>query len=158
MTFKTVTRNAEETRVLAARLGRKARAGDVICLFGPLGSGKTTFVQGFVKAAGFRGSAASPTFSLLRQYPAHRLRIYHADFFRIQPRELENLGMEEWLEDPEGVSLIEWPEAARQLLPADRVEIAFAHLNDGSRALRFEGMGPRADRLLADISNENSRC
>lgn len=148
MTFRTVSRSEEETRRLAARLGRKTRPRDLICLFGPLGSGKTTFVQGFARGAGFRGNTASPTFGLLRQYPARRMRIYHADFFRIESRELANLGMEEWLQDPKGVCLIEWPEAANRLLPADRVEIAFAHRKEGGRALRFRGLGPRSKQWM----------
>ena len=148
MTFKAVTRSEEETRRLAARLGRKARPGDVICLAGPLGSGKTTFVQGFAKGAGFRGRTASPTFGLLRQYPARRLRIYHADFFRIKPGELTNLGMEEWLQDPKGVCLIEWPDVARNVLPADRVEIKFSHRKDGGRAFQVQGLGSRSRQLI----------
>lgn len=144
MTFKTVTTSEEETRGLAARLGRKAQPGDVICLSGNLGSGKTTFVQGFAKGAGFRGNTASPTFGLLRQYSAPRLRIYHADFFRVESRELANLGVEEWLQDPKGICLIEWPEAAKRLLPSDRLEVSLKHRKEYARALTFTGLGPRS--------------
>ena len=148
MTVRKSTRSAEETKRLAGRIGRRAEPGDVLCLRGPLGSGKTTFVQGFAKGAGFRGNTASPTFGLLRQYSARRGRIYHADFFRLAPKDLPNLGIEEWMGDPRGLCLVEWPDVARGFLPADRLEIDFAHLKNGGRSLTFVSRGPRSTRLL----------
>lgn len=133
---------------MAARLGKRAEAGDVICLRGPLGSGKTTFVQGFAQGAGFQGSTASPTFGLLRQYEAKRFRIYHADFFRLDKKDLPNLGIEEWIADPDGLCLIEWPEIVGPMLPGDRLEIEFAHRKEGGRNLTFRDHGPRSARLL----------
>lgn len=143
-----VSRHEDETRALGLRLGKAAEPGDVICLKGPLGSGKTTFVQGFAQGAGFKGKTASPTFGLLRQYRAKRVTIYHADFFRLAEKDLPNLGIEEWLADPKGVCLIEWPEIVGGLLPEDRLEIEFAHREDGGRDLAVTIRGPRSSRLL----------
>lgn len=145
--MKVVSRSEEQTRTLAARLGRGALGGDLLCLIGPLGSGKTTFVQGFVRSIGFRGAVASPSFSLVREYRAPRRPVYHMDLFRVRAPELAPLGLREYIDDPRGICLIEWPEVARAVLPRDRVEIRFAHV-DGGRVLRGRALGPRSARLL----------
>lgn len=149
MTFKAATRSEEQTRRLAARLGREAKPGDVLCLFGPLGGGKTAFVKGFAEAAGCKGSVISPTFAVAREYAARGLRLHHLDLFRLAPADLANLGLEEYFEDPKGVCLIEWPEIARGWLPKDRVEIAFVHRKGGGRGLRFKSLGRRSGELVS---------
>jgi len=143
-----ITRTASETMALAARLGRRARALDVVCLAGELGAGKTTFVQGFARGAGFRGRATSPTFGIARNYKARRVALHHLDLYRVGPRDIVNLGLEEYLEDPQAACLIEWPEAARKALPADRLEILFEHRPDGGRSVELRALGPRSRRLL----------
>ena len=145
----------EETRALGERIGRRARGGELLALSGPLGSGKTTFVQGFARGAGFHGNAVSPTFSIAREYRG-RLVLHHLDLFRIAPGETANLGLEELLADPRGVCLIEWPEAAAGVLPADRLELSFTHRRRG-RSLRLRARGPLSRKLLAAVSPHDPR-
>lgn len=134
------TRSPEETERLAAGLAKRSKPGDVICLIGPLGSGKTTFAKGFARGAGFKGDVTSPSFGLVREYRAGRRTVYHMDLFRVAPREIPNLGLEEYFADPRGICLIEWPGAARRILPKRRLEIRFSHRKDG-RLLRLSDRG-----------------
>lgn len=119
--------NEAATGRLAARLARAARKGDVIALRGELGSGKTTFARAFIRARlGESTEVPSPTFTLVEIYGGDAdLPIWHFDLFRLGGAdEARELGFEEALAD--GVSLVEWPERLGALLPAERLELAFA--------------------------------
>ena len=116
------------------RLRRTAKQALVVRLKGNLGSGKTTFVRGFLKACGVRGTVTSPTFVLMRQYripkknPSGISRILHIDAYRItKPVELSMLGFKEWLNDPGTLMMIEWPDRIRSLLPRSAISIGFKH-------------------------------
>lgn len=148
MTARVVSKSDQETRDFAARLARGVRPGDLICLRGPLGSGKTTFVQGFARGVGFRDGVVSPSFGIAREYRTGRRLLYHLDLFRVEPRELPNLDIEEYLRNPHAVCLVEWPEVAKSLLPDDRLEIRFSHRRPGGRVLRLSARGPRSRGLL----------
>jgi tRNA threonylcarbamoyladenosine biosynthesis protein TsaE len=127
---RTRTQTAEETEELGARLARSRPASEapfaVLYLRGELGSGKTTLVRGFARAAGVHGPVRSPTYTLLEPYPAAEATLVHLDLYRLQtPAELDSLGLREWAA-PGNVWLIEWPEhGAGRLPPADLV-VAFA--------------------------------
>ncbi len=149
MTFHTET--PEQTRRLGLRLGRLLRGGDVVCLYGNLGSGKTTFTQGAAKGAGFRGRVVSPTFGLARQYRARRLTLYHLDLYRVG-EDTGDIGLEEFLRDPRAACLIEWPEAAKAYLPPERLDARLSHRRSGGRTLTFKARGGRASRLLRGLS------
>jgi tRNA threonylcarbamoyladenosine biosynthesis protein TsaE len=113
----------EETHHLAAQLAEQVKQGEVIALFGDLGSGKTTFVQGFCKAGGVTAPITSPTFTLMHIYRGAPWPIYHFDFYRLRSAaEAQALGCEEYF-DGDGVSLVEWPERALPLLPARHLQI-----------------------------------
>ena len=96
------TWSPQETFALGQRMGREARPGQVICLNGDLGVGKTVFTQGFAEGLGIGEPVNSPTFTILQQYEEGRLPLYHFDVYRIG----------------DGVSLIEWPTRIREILPA----------------------------------------
>src|SRR5215475_2096886 len=109
VTQRRLTVQAEETRALGARLGRWARAGDIVACRGALGAGKTTFVQGFAEGLGVGedGYVRSPTFALVHAYHGH-LPLYHFDFYRLSSYdEVQDLGFGEYL-DVGGVVIIEW--------------------------------------------------
>ena len=121
--------NPSETLALAARLAALARPGDVIALAGDLGTGKTTFARGFINALFAahnlpREDVPSPTFTLVQEYPLPDFTVYHIDLYRIEkPSEIDQLGIEEGFS--RDVSLIEWPDRLGDLLPANRLHLAF---------------------------------
>lgn len=113
----------EDTFSLGERLGREAKAGEVYCLNGDLGVGKTVFTQGFAKGLGIEGPVNSPTFTILQQYEDGRLPLYHFDVYRIgDVSEMDEIGYEDCFYG-EGVSLIEWSQLIGEILPERVMEI-----------------------------------
>ena len=106
----------EQTKVIAKKLAKDFTSG-VIALTGDLGAGKTTFTQGFAEGLGIKDKIISPTFVLIRQYkiPDTDKTLFHIDLYRIE--KFDELGLEEIIEDPNNIILIEWAEKASDLLP-----------------------------------------
>ena len=114
---RTITHSAEETRALAKEMAAGAVPGQIICLDGDLGAGKTVFAQGFAEGLGFSGYVSSPTFTILQVYEGGRLPLYHFDVYRIgDPEEMDEIGWEEYFFG-EGVCLIEWSQLIEELIP-----------------------------------------
>ena len=117
------TYSAQETYELGKRLGREARAWEVYCLDGDLGTGKTVFTQGFAAGLGIEGPVNSPTFTILQQYEDGRLPLYHFDVYRIgDVEEMEEIGYEDCFYG-EGVSLVEWSSLIREILPEKVIRV-----------------------------------
>jgi len=126
----------------------KLKDSGVIALYGELGSGKTTFVKGFLKGLGVHKRIVSPTFVFIREYRAHTnqhghrheltRRIYHVDLYRIEkPEDTRGLGLEEILSDPKNIIAIEWAEKIKDLLPKKRIDIFFKYVNETTRKVRL---------------------
>ena len=107
----TFTRSPSETQRFAAELAVTAKAGDVFCLCGPLGAGKTAFAQGFARGLGVTEPVTSPTFTLMQTYTSGRLPLYHFDLYRTEG--VINLDFEDYLYG-DGICLIEWAQFARE--------------------------------------------
>ena len=117
------TNSAEETIRLGKRMGEQAQAGEVYCLNGDLGTGKTVFTQGFAAGLGIAGPVNSPTFTILQQYEEGRLPLSHFDVYRIgDVEEMEEIGYEDCFYG-EGVSLVEWSDLIREIIPENAVRI-----------------------------------
>jgi tRNA threonylcarbamoyladenosine biosynthesis protein TsaE len=113
----------EETEAVASRLAPLLRSGDVLCLRGDLGAGKTTFTRGLVHALGSPALVSSPTFTLIHEYHGGTLPVFHFDAYRLRgPGELTDLGFDEYL-DKGGVTVIEWPERIEEALPPERIDV-----------------------------------
>ena len=107
--------SAEDTFVLGKHIGEKACAGDIYCLDGDLGTGKTVLTQGLAAGLGIEDYVNSPTFTIVQEYEG-RLPLYHFDVYRLADE--EEIGYEEYFFGP-GVTVIEWPERVRGLIPAE---------------------------------------
>lgn len=127
---------AAETFALGKTLGEQAKPGDIYCLEGDLGVGKTVFTQGFAAGLGIKGPVNSPTFTIVQEYRQGRLPLFHFDVYRISdPDEMLDVGLEEYLYAGEGVCLIEWPSRIEELLPP---EARWLHIEkDLSRGLDY---------------------
>lgn len=117
------TFNAKETFEAGYEMGKKALPGQIYCLNGDLGVGKTVFTQGFAKGLGIEEPVNSPTFTIIQEYHEGRLPLYHFDVYRIgDSSEMDELGYEEYFFG-NGVSLVEWPEMIEDILPDDAIRI-----------------------------------
>jgi len=112
--------NPDDTFELAKKLGQEAKAGDVFCLIGDLGVGKTLFSQGFAKGLGIEEYVNSPTFTIVQEYEGtddRKLTLYHFDVYRIEDsEEMEEVGFTDMIYG-DGVSLIEWADMISDILP-----------------------------------------
>ena len=156
MTRAVETASADETRELGRRVGALVREGDLIALVGDLGSGKTVFAQGLAAGLGSGDVVSSPTFVIVNEY-AGRLPIQHVDLYRLgDPAAVESLGYRElfW---SDGVTVVEWAERAGDLLPEDRLEIAFSFLEETGRELQLTATGPRSAALLSALCASSER-
>ncbi len=142
-----VSHSKSQTQKLAANLAKRlskirperSRRATIIALQGELGSGKTTFVQGFCKALGVRHGVTSPTFIIMRHHMAANKHIYHFDLYRIgNAKELGILGFKKIISNPESIVLIEWPEKIKKILPKNTIWINFEHgKKENERILNF---------------------
>ncbi len=117
------TNSPEETYDLGRMLGQQAAPGQIYCLDGDLGVGKTIFTQGFANGLGIDGPVNSPTFTIVQQYEEGRLPLYHFDVYRIGDiSEMDEIGYEDCFYG-EGVCLIEWSQLIPEILPEEVVRI-----------------------------------
>lgn len=169
-----ITKSARETEKLGEKIGNKLIINHkqslslrdeplIIALYGDLGSGKTTFMQGLAIGLGVKKRVLSPTFILMREYeigdtryairdmkneepdtssvsritsPSHISRLYHVDLYRIKDeKDVESLGIEELWTDPKNVIAIEWPEKIEKILPEKRVNIHFEYVGEDKRKI-----------------------
>ena len=120
-TFESFSR--EDTFEYAKKLGEAAKPGQVFCLSGDLGVGKTVFAQGFGAGLGITETMSSPTFTILQEYTEGRLPLYHYDVYRVgDVDEMEETGFYEYV-GGEGVALIEWAELIEEIIPTDAVHV-----------------------------------
>ncbi len=140
----------QQTQRLGIRLGRILQIGDLICLQGEIGSGKTTFVRGVAGGWGSPDPVSSPTFVLINEYRRpDGLRLYHLDAYRLELKEAVELDLEALLAN--GPLIIEWAERLIPLLPLDRLWIEIEHVDEEVRRLWFAAQGERYDRLLQQL-------
>lgn len=151
MTNTFVTRSAEETHQLAARIGLCLEAGDVLLLEGDLGAGKTTFTQGLAQGLLIGTPVTSPTFTLAHEYLGGRLPLFHFDPYRLSgPDDILDLGFEEYLERG-GVVVVEWAERLGVLTPAEYLQVRLETQGQEARCLTLTAVGDRYETLLSNL-------
>lgn len=152
--FNFFSKSPEQTRRLGMRLGALLRPGDLVCLQGDLGAGKTTFVQGVARGWGALDEVSSPTFVLVNLYRrADGAQLAHLDAYRLETlTEAAELDLDALLAD--SPLLVEWPERVEALLPSERLWITLEHDGEEHRLLRFHGQGRRYEHLLDILRRE----
>jgi len=137
MTGSFEVNSVEETWALARQLAAELKPGDVICLEGDLGAGKTTFTQGLAAALGVPGRVTSPTFCIVQEHRGPVLLV-HMDLYRLHGEDdVIAIGWEDYLAEG-AILIVEWPERAGSLIPADARHIVFTHLEgEESRRITF---------------------
>lgn len=150
-TFEFFSKSPEQTRRLGMRLGALLQPGDVICLQGDLGAGKTTFVQGAAQGWGSLDEVSSPTFVLVNAYRrADGGQLSHFDAYRVESLgEAEELDLDALL--ARGALFVEWPERVEPVLPSERLWALLEYESEEHRDLRFKAHGKRYDALLDQL-------
>jgi tRNA threonylcarbamoyladenosine biosynthesis protein TsaE len=124
-----------ETKAFGRQFVKNVNAGSVLALTGDLGSGKTQFVKGLVAGLGSSALATSPTFTIIHEYPGGRLPLYHFDFFRLDDRQsVARLGLDDYFFG-DGISVIEWADRFRELIPEQARWISFKTISETQRAI-----------------------
>jgi tRNA threonylcarbamoyladenosine biosynthesis protein TsaE len=142
-----ITKNAEETKRFGAELAnffikyQSSTSAIVICLYGELGSGKTTCVQGMLEGFGLEGRFLSPTFVITRQYDAKRIQknVYHMDCYRLNSEaDIEAIGFQELVGDKANIVIVEWAERLGNVLPKNRMDIYFETKDDSNHKIQVK--------------------
>lgn len=134
-----ITEDFEKTQELGEKFARELKAGDIICLYGDLGSGKTTFTQGLAKGLGIKNRIISPSFIIVRKYKLIDKNFYHIDLYRVEnERDIEGLGLDEIFDDKNSIIVIEWAEKLGFKLPKERIDIYFENLDDDKRKITWK--------------------
>lgn len=150
-TLEFFSRSPEQTRRVGMRLGGLLQAGDVICLQGELGAGKTTLVQGLAQGWGSLDSVSSPTFVLVNVYRRpDTAQLFHLDAYRLESApEAEELDIDNLL--AQGPLVVEWPERVEPVLPGERLWVKLEYVAEEHREMRFTTRGEHYERMLAAL-------
>lgn len=130
-----------ETYEIASKIAQQLKGDEILALSGELGSGKTTFVQGLAAALGLKNQITSPTFVLLREYKIESSKskiknLIHVDAYRMESeRDVESIGLSEYLNDKKNLVVIEWPEKIAKILPSGKKLIKFEYVDENKRKI-----------------------
>ena len=145
------TTSAEQTVALGEALGRVADAGDLICLWGELGAGKTQLAKGIARGLGVDATVNSPTFVLMAEY-AGRLPLFHVDLYRLtDARDALAGGVVDERQEG-GVTVVEWPERMASVLPSARLDVRIEGTGDEERSIELSADDPRYEQLVEAAS------
>ncbi len=138
--MKKITSTLEETQSYGEEMGKKALPGEVYLLFGELGAGKTSFVQGFAKGLGVRKRIMSPTFVIMRSYSLGKGKSFnHVDLYRLNKGDIEGVGVKDAVNDSSSITAIEWAERLDKENFNNGYKIYFSYHNlDGAREIKVE--------------------
>ncbi|MDU1043342.1 MULTISPECIES: tRNA (adenosine(37)-N6)-threonylcarbamoyltransferase complex ATPase subunit type 1 TsaE [Peptoniphilus] len=142
--------NLEETKEFGKFLGENLNPGDVLCLNGDLGAGKTTLTKSISKGLGIEDYVTSPTFSIVNEYYG-KINLYHIDTYRLDEKlDVDYLGFDEYFYS-DGVTIVEWAEKIRDALPEEYIEINIS-LKENTRELEINFIGDRFEKLKEKLN------
>lgn len=139
------TKNSEETKEFAKvlvgewlKINKTKNANWLVCLYGDLGGGKTTFIQGLAEELGIKETVNSPTFLIMKKYGAKKYNLYHFDCYRISAyQEILDVGWEEIINGENNIIAVEWPEKIEEILPKERLNLKFEFVDEKTRKINF---------------------
>lgn len=133
------SRSESETKEIGYMLGKRLKRGDVVCLYGELGAGKTIMVKGIASAIGMdEKNIASASFTIIAEYKG-AVPFYHIDLYRIEPERVAELGLYEYL-GKDGISVIEWAEKAEREIPENCIKVNISYAGENDREIEIEGI------------------
>ena len=149
-TLDFISHSLEQTVRLGVRLGELLASGDLLCMSGELGAGKTALARGVGRGWGASRRVTSPSFTLINEYPrmGDGLILHHVDCYRLETAaDVATVGLEEILDDG-GAVMIEWPERIEEMLPEEQLWITMRYVSETRRGLRITASGERMTMLL----------
>ena len=158
MDINLISKNENDTKLIATLIASNIFKGALITLKGDLGAGKTTFTKGIGEALGIKEEINSPTFNILKCYFHSPMNLYHIDAYRLEdvPSENKNIGLEEVIEDPLGITVIEWPMFISELFDENKalnIEILI-NKEDTSRQFHIESKNEKFKNVFEVLKNE----
>ena len=141
MQYKITTYSEDETMELAQNIESEKFPNMVICLIGDLGSGKTVFTKAFALALGINENITSPTFNIIKEYDNAEMKLFHMDVYRLSDTK-QDIGIEEYF-DKGGVTIIEWADMIKDILPEERLDIKIKIADDNTRILILKPHGEK---------------
>ena len=150
--YKVISKNAEETQSLAAKIMSFLHPGDVVLLTGDLGAGKTTFVQGALWSLGYKDHVISPTFNILKCYFDVKPNVFHIDAYRLENQNID-IGLDEFIEG-NGVTFIEWPVFIEPLIPARHLEVSITRLGDSEREIEVKDPNDNYEQIIEALEGK----
>jgi tRNA threonylcarbamoyladenosine biosynthesis protein TsaE len=159
MLLQVTSQSTAATQTLGEQLGRLLEAGDIVCLYGELGSGKTMLAKGIAKGLGVSHERAvrSPTFVLMQRYEG-RVPVYHADLYRLDgPTDIADIGLRDLL-GGDGVTVIEWADKLDALLPSERLDISLVHQTEETRLITIHPQGTRYRQRFERWQSQSVAC
>lgn len=138
-----ITKTPEESRALGISLAKEFSGGEIICLSGDLGAGKTTFTQGLLEGLGAQGPYTSPTFTIMKLYDlavenTGIKAAHHIDAYRITANDLLELGWKDFAGKPETVTIVEWSERIPELITQEAITIHFEWISEKERKISIK--------------------
>jgi len=141
------TTSSLQTKKLGELLAQELNGAEVICLSGDLGAGKTTFTQGLLKGLKIKGPYTSPTFVVFKNYKgisksqisiSKHIEVFHIDAYRITAKDLHELGFNDFASQPNTITIIEWPEKVKKIIPKNAIWIYFEWVDEKQRKISFQ--------------------
>jgi tRNA threonylcarbamoyladenosine biosynthesis protein TsaE len=141
-----ITNTVEETIELGKKIGGSLNPGDIVCIDGDLGSGKTHLTKGIALGLGIDDHITSPTFNIVNEYEG-RIKLYHFDVYRVNdPDEIAAIGFDEYIFS-DAASVIEWSDYIKELIPDDHIQINMANESETRRSISIQFFGKRYDKI-----------